>query len=416
MRLMDEVLDEFQMLYKTIDADDDGFVSIKEMSSYQARRQLDDDVAALVVDNGSGMCKAGFAADDAPKAVFPSIVGRPRHQSKATNMMRRYRRQMELDEFYVGYEADSKFAVLDIHNPIKHGIMTDWDDMKIIWDFAFHNKLNTSPEEHPILLTETPLNPTANREKMTQIMFETFNAPAIYIAIDAVLSLYASGRTTGIVLNVGDGVTHAVPIIDGVALSHAIIRLDLAGSDLTDYLIEILAESDIKLTTHAQREIVKDIKETSCYVAHNFDEEMGTAASSTDLHATYAFPDGKSMTINTERFRVTEALFQPAFIGMESAGIHEILYNSIMKCDVDIRKDLYKNIVLSGGSTMFEGFEDRLEQEITSLAPTMKVKIIAPENRKNSVWIGGSILASLPAFQNMWIGQDEYSDIHKSQH
>ncbi|OLL23656.1 Actin-2 [Neolecta irregularis DAH-3] len=353
----------------------------------------------VVLDNGSGVIKAGFAGEDQPKCFFPSFVGRPKH-------VRIMAGAIEGDVF-IGSKAQELRGLLKIKYPLEHGIVTDWDDMERIWQYIYTEELKTLSEEHPVLLTEAPLNPRSNRDTATQIFFETFNVPALFTSIQAVLSLYSSGRTTGVVLDSGDGVTHAVPVFEGFAMPNSIRRIDVAGRDVTEQLQLLLRKSGRTFHTSAEREIVRNAKEKCCYVSLDPRREEKEGGKIEE----FRLPDGNIIKLGTERFRAPEILFDPEIIGLEYPGIHQLIIDSINRTDLDLRKTLYANVVLSGGSTMTKGFGDRLLNEIRKIAvKDTKIKIFAPPERKYSTWIGGSILASLSTFRKMWVSAEEYQE------
>eukprot|EP01066_Platyproteum_vivax_P008594 Platyproteum_vivax@DN3630_c0_g1_i1.p1 len=345
----------------------------------------------VVIDNGSGTMKAGFAGDDMPRCVFPSFVGRPKHKRVMAGAAE--------GDVFVGSRAQELRGLLSLRYPVIHGIVDDWVDMENIWTHVYSD-LRANSEEHPVLLTESPLNPRKNREKSAEIFFETFNCPALFVSAQAILALYSCGKTTGIVMDGGDGVTYAVPIYEGFALSHAVTRMDLGGRDVTEHLGLQLRKAGHVFHTSAEYEVVRDIKETACYVAYNPQKEEHQEHDKTVSSYQYQLPDGTMIPIGPERFKAPEILFHPNMVGFEYPGVHELLVLSISKADLDLRRTLYCSIVLSGGSTMFAGFGDRLLHEVKRQAPKdIKIRITAPPDRKFSTWMGGSILASLATFK-----------------
>ncbi len=361
---------------------------------------------ALVVDNGSFLSKNGFAGEDRPRSVFPTIIGTHKYEPIMTDVIYYTR------DHYIGVEALELKALLRLTSPIEHGDIKDWTDMEKIWHFTFYTDLRIDPSEHPILLTEAPLSSKPQREKKTEIMFEIFNVPALYFAIPAVLSLYASGRTTGCVVDIGAGVSHIIPIFEGYALKHLIKRFDFGGRDLDFFLQHRLRQKDFSVSTSEEKQIVRDIKETLCYVAIDPEKErMRFEHNIIGTKKTYLLPDDTSITIGEERFLTPECLLNPSHIGKEEDPLDEIIVKTISECDIGLRKELYNNIVLSGGSTLFPGIKERLTKEIKEKIPkSVDVKIIAPPDRIYSAWIGGSILASIKTFHRMWITKREYKE------
>ncbi|ETO17844.1 hypothetical protein RFI_19469 [Reticulomyxa filosa] len=356
----------------------------------------EDEIGNVVIDNGSGMMKAGFSGENFPRVAFPTVVGRSKHEGVTTEK-----------DVYIGDEAQTKSDILDLKCPIKYGIITDWDDMEQIWHHIFNkniyflskcnSELCIQPEQHAVLLTEVPFPPKPNREKITQIMFETFRVPLLYLSIQAVLCLYASGRTTGIVLDAGDSTTYSIPIYEGYALPHGTLRSNLAGKNVTDYLMKMLTKKGYSFATRTEGEIARHIKEKFAYVAIDYEAELKKAETLSN--------------IEKEQFQCSEILFSPHLIKQKCEGIDTLIYQSIMKCDTDIRAELFRNIVLSGGTTMFPNIQKRFVNTFTVLAPLeTQIEVIAPPERKYGAWIGGSVLSNIDAFQEMWITKGEYDE------
>lgn len=364
----------------------------------------DDDREAVVLDNGTGIMKAGYSGDDAPSAMFPACVG---------HYTRKCPRKEGDPEFYIGQKAQEKRGILMLKYPIDHGCISNWDDMERIWRYTFTEELNCvvgaeneeDEDVRGVLISEPPNNPRADREKTTEIMFETFGVRRFYLALQAVLALYASGRTTGVVLDIGTGVSHTVPVYSGYSVPRAVLRNNLAGRDLTNYMCEIMMDEGVSLTTSADREIGNQMKENACYCAMDFDAEMKDFKDDMD----FEMPDGQEVKIKDQRIRCPELMFNPMEMdGREMPGVQDLIKKTIERCEMDIRKDLWSSIVLSGGSTMFKNFPQRLEAECNRVKPgeAIDVKIIAVPERQISVFIGAALLTGLSTFDDMWIPKD----------
>eukprot|EP00055_Hartaetosiga_balthica_P016735 m.106915 g.106915 ORF g.106915 m.106915 type:complete len:433 (-) comp9166_c0_seq1:1636-2934(-) len=352
----------------------------------------------VVIDNGSGVMKVGLAGSEKPQ-TFATSVGRVKHERVMAG---------SLDEEFVGNKAIEHRGLLKLNYPMEHGTITDKDDMKKIWNHVYQHVLQVQPEDQPVLLTEAPLNPRRNREWAAETFFEAFNVPALFISMQAVLSLYSSGNTTGVVLDCGDGVTHAVPVYEGFAVKNAITRVDIAGRDVTRYLQLLLRREGHIFKTSAEFDIVRTIKEKACFVSENADRMENHKEQHT---IDYVLPDGKTIKLDSVRYRAPEVLFNPEIIGEECEGVHTVVTNAIRKSDLDLRKALYHGVVLSGGSTLFSGFGARLLSEMRADAPSsVKIRISAPPERQYSTWLGGSILASLDTFRRMWVSKAEWSE------
>jgi len=377
-----------------------------------------DGTVPIVVDNGTGFVKAGYSGSNFVEHEFPAIIGRPilRAEERLGNAA--------IKDIMFGQEAAEMRNFLQVTQPMEHGIVKNWNDMKLLWDYTFSEKLKIDPRGRRIILTEPPLNPKANRQRMAQVMFEEYGFEGVYIAVQAVLALYARGATSGVVVDSGDGVTHIMPVYEGFIMPHLIRRLDVAGRDITRHLIKLLLMRGYAFNRTADFETVREIKEKLCFVSYDLELDRRLTEETTTLLESYTLPDGRVIKVEGERYQAPECLFQPHLIDVEQPGIAELIFQAVQAAPVDIRTDLYKRVLLSGGSTMYPGLPSRLEKEIKQLyvanilkGDLTKLKNFAlrvhdPPERKHSVFMGGAALARVMQNRSeFWVSRDEWYEL-----
>lgn len=271
--------------------------------------------------------------------------------------------------------------------------------------------MRANPFEHPILLTEAILNPLKNREKMVEIMFESFNVPATFVAAQPLLAAYASGRCTAMVADIGDGVCQVLPVYEGYTLPASLTRVDISGGVMTDYCMQLLKQRGYAFDTAADREVARQVKEKLCYFAEDYERELNEGPTK----AKFELPNGETVTFGNERISIPEILFNPSLIGLQEKGLPEIVSDAINRCDHDTRQDFYRNLVVAGGTSLIPKFAARFEKEFIKRIPhQMRSRIIASGERLIANWIGGSIVASLSTFQSLWISAEEYTEVGPS--
>lgn len=347
------------------------------------RAEAPAEAEALVICLGSESVQVGFAGDDHPSCIVSCVIARP--LAKIVDTIS--------PKCVIGQLDNPLFPHLSF--PIKGGFVESWDEMEKVWHDCFYNILRIAPEEHPVMLSRPPLCPKSHLEKMKQIMFETFNTPAMKDMESSVLSLYAYGRTTGVTVELGAQTGYIAAVYEGYALPHAIVRLQVTGDVVTDYLMRQLG---------IDRASAVQIKESVCYVADDYEKEL-QIGTRTNILEKHCLTNKGMVRVNTERFQCAELLFQEA--GSLAQSVHDV----IMKCDKAIRGDLWAAVGLSGGSSLFAGLRKRLESEVGARAPSgTKVRVLAAPERRCQAWIGGSIFASLSTFQQMWHSKQEYDE------
>ena len=419
---------------------------------------------AVIIDLGSGTTRIGFSGDDAPRLISKTVVGtgpragflppgapplggfgapsapsatamggdKDRPSNAVTVNGTRY------ECFGDAYKRRGELSISDV---IRRGMVADEDGLRALLAHIDQLLGISKDGNTPLLISEGALIPRRQRELITQLCFEEFHFPSLYFSQSPVLGMYASGRTSGLAVEMGHGTAHTMPIFEGFGLFHSVLQMDFGGDDLTSWVGKAIADnsanSGISFPPHNQRDVWQYIKEVCCPVSASreaFDRATQGVA--------HTLPDGTIIQLGRERFVPCEALFDPTLIGgflqqqnggggaggssggpnpivaaamaaasaNASKGIHQLAAESIRKCDHDITSLLCSNVVMTGGGSLFGGLPERFGNELQDLIPTERVRVHASTERELATFVGGSILASLPTFQDMWVTSTDYRD------
>jgi actin-related protein 3 len=386
----------------------------------------------------------GYAGNVEPQFIIPTTIAT---QEGAAQETRGGAREGVDDlDFYIGDEANARSMQYQVTYPIRHGLIDNWDNMERLWQRCLFQYLRCDPEEHHVLLTEPPLNPPENREYTAEIMFETFNVPGMYIAVQAVLALAASWTAkdvsqrslTGTVIDSGDGVTHVIPVAEGYVIGSCIQHIPLAGRDITTFVQQLLRERKEPIPAEDSLEVAKRVKETYSYVCSDLVKEFAKYDSKPDKYFKVYTGTKKTtgqtydVDVGYERFLGPEIFFNPEIFSTDfTVPLPQVVDEAILKCPIDTRRGLYKNIVLSGGSTMFKDFGRRVQRDIkkrvdtrmeqnmnrlghlahSSSAPaSIDVEVISHHMQRFAVWFGGSMLASTGEFYRVCHTKQRYDE------
>ena len=373
----------------------------------------------IIIDIGSGIIKAGISGQESPKTIFPNYIGEPKY----SKVLRSFSKSnQEMKEQYIGKDCSKYLGILKLRYPVKNGIFENEQDILTVFKYIYQNLEINNEEirEHPILITEPLLNPYSNREKIASALFENLSAPAIFFASQPILSLFSTSNTSGVILESGEGVTQSCVVYEGYSIPNSYIRNNYGGRDVTDYFQTLLKKQGHSFSTTSEFEIVRKIKEEICFtivgsssnnpLSNISNLELGNKNKSESSN-TYNLPDGNAIKIGEEKSLAPEILFNPSIIGSEHSSFQEMIVTSINKVDIDLRKNLFNNILISGGNTLFKGIQEKFHTEIKYLSPkNMKVRIHSPGNRLLSCWTGGNVISTLEIFKKMWVTKDDWGE------
>jgi actin-related protein 3 len=392
---------------------------------------------ACVVDVGTGYTKLGFAGNSEPQYIFPSAIA----VKEAAKTGATAAKGVEDLDFFIGDEAVDAVGYACKY-PVRHGIVEDWDLMECYMEQVIFKYLRAEPEDHAFLLTEPPLNTPENREYTAEIMFESFNVPGLYIAVQAVLALAASWTSrhvgertlTGTVIDSGDGVTHVIPVAEGYVIGSCIKHIPVAGRDITAFVQQILRDREMGIPPEQSMDVARKIKERYSYVCPDIVKEFEKYDSEPEkwVKQYHGVESRKkepfTVDVGYERFLGPEIFFHPEFANPDfQTSISETVDDVVQGCPIDVRRGLYKNIVLSGGSTMFKDFSKRLQRDVKrivdnrlklseklsggTLKPSpIECKVVSHSMQRYAVWFGGSMLASTPEFYQVCHTKAEYDE------